>query len=268
LGEHSGHIDCERRLSRSCAAERLINVTAFPRLTPAIVLVCLLGAAPVASAAPYFYVDWTLADPAAGTAQGTITLPDLSVVTVTFAAYQSDGITPSFFDFAQTAGGTNYWVPSTPYISAQVDNAPPDSDILALSGGTDNKYVVTLSEPIKDPIMAIVSLGNPQLAITYDFDSPFTIVSQGAGFWGNGPLTQLPGDILQGQEGHGTIQFIGTFSTFSWTAPTFEFWHGFTFGIRTTPRIEPDDPPVPEPASMLLLGMGLAAGVARRFRRS
>ena len=37
------------------------------------------------------------------------------------------------------------------------------------------------------------------------------------GFWGGTPtsLAQLPGDILRGNEGHGTIQFIGTFSTFS-----------------------------------------------------
>jgi hypothetical protein len=99
---------------------------------------------------------------------------------------------------------------------------------------------VTLSQPIKDPIMAIVSLGSAAIPITYNFNSPFTIVSQGAGFWGNGPLTQLPGNILSGAEGHGTIQFIGTFSTFSWTVPTTETWHGFTFGIRTTTALEPN----------------------------
>src|SRR6185437_8537024 len=37
-----------------------------------------------------------------------------------------------------------------------------------------------------------------------------------------------------GSEGNGTIRFVGTFSTFSWTVPIPEFWHGFTFGIRTT----------------------------------
>jgi hypothetical protein len=41
-------------------------------------------------------------------------------------------------------------------------------------------------------------------------------------------------------EGHGTIQFIGTFSTFSWTVPSPETWHGSTFGIRTTQALEPD----------------------------
>jgi hypothetical protein len=102
--------------------------------------------------------------------------------------------------------------------------------------------------------MAIVSLGQPSVTVDYDFDTPFTIVSQGAGYWGGGPtsLSQQPGDILRGNEGHGTIRFDGTFSSFSWTAPAGESWHGFTYGIRTTEAIEPT---TPEPSSLLLLGL-------------
>lgn len=208
-------------------------------------LALTVGAALLAStpayAAVYNYVDWTVADVAAGTASGTITLPDNSTVTVTFEAIDPD-LTPGTLFGAQTSGaGTNYWSPSTPYISAQVENAPPTTDILQLAGGLNQTYKVTLSEPIKDPIMAMVSLGSPGTRCTYDFDSPFAIVSQGVGYWGGGAsaLKALPDDILEGYEGHGTIQFIGTFSTFSWIVPTTEAWHGFTFGIRTTERIEP-----------------------------
>ena len=118
--------------------------------------------------------------------------------------------------------------------------------------------------------MAIVSLGQPGLPTTYDFDSPFTIVSQGTGYWGGNAtaLQQLPGDILRGNEGHGTIQFIGTFSTFSWVVPTPENWHGFTFGIRTTEAIEPGPgpSPVPEPASLALFSIGAGLVFARRRR--
>ncbi|MEA2700003.1 MAG: hypothetical protein QOI66_4274 [Myxococcales bacterium] len=202
----------------------------------------LVLVAPAASlGAVYSYVDWMTADMAMGTASGTITLPDNSTVTVTFAAINPDGTAGNLFGAQVDGAGTNYWNPSAPYMSADVENAPPGTDILQLSGGVNQVYKVTLSEPIKDPIMAIVSLGQPGVRCTYDFDSPFTIVSQGPGFWGGTDMSlkQLPDDILEGFEGHGTIRFIGTFSTFSWTVPTPESWHGFTFAIRTTERIEP-----------------------------
>lgn len=220
----------------------------------------------VAEAAPYYYVDWTSANPGAGTAAGVINLPGGSTVNVTFKATFANG-SPGTFFFGQTTTGTNFWNPTTPYVSAQVSNAPPPIDILALEGGQNQIYTVTLSEPIKDPIMAILSLGRTNLPTTYDFDSPFTIVSQGVGFFGGGAtaLTQLPGDVLRGAEGHGTIQFIGTFATFSWVVPTPESWHGFTFGIRTTQALEPT---IPEPTTLALVAVGGVALLgARRLRR-
>ncbi|MGH7945960.1 MAG: hypothetical protein ACREH8_15815 [Opitutaceae bacterium] len=231
------------------------------------VAIFIVGAARV-SAVPYYYTDWTTANPGLGTASGVITLPDLSTVTVNFQALNANGSAGSFF-FAQTNGGTNYWNPSTPYISAQVDNAPPGTDLVALIGGQNQTYKVTLSEAIKDPIMSIVSLGAPGTNTLYDFDSPFTIVSQGVGFWGGGPnaLDQLPGDVLRGNEGHGTIQFIGTFPTFSWTVPAGENWHGFTFAIRTTERIEPSGVP-DETSAVGLMALSLAALVALRRKFS
>jgi hypothetical protein len=220
-----------------------------------------------ASAVLYHYVDWTSANVGGGTASGTITLPDASTVTVDFEAINPNG-SAGTLNFVQTSGGTNYWNNNVngqaPYLSSEVDNAPPDSDIVSLVGGTDTTYKVTLSEAIKDPIMAIVSLGSSASTITYNFDSPFTIVSQDVGFWG-GTDTSLSqsGKVLTGTEGHGTIQFIGTFNVFSWTVPNFENWHGFTFGIRTTEAIEPTV--LPEPAAIVLFGLGLAGlGFARR----
>jgi hypothetical protein len=209
----------------------------------------LLGvAAGPVLAGPVLYVDWLEADIGAGTASGVINVPDADPVQVDFTATFADGSAGNLF-FANVDGGTNYWVPDAPYISTEVSNAPPDSDMLALVGGVNQIYTVTLSEAIKDPVMAIVSLGQPGVPTTYDFDSPFEIVSQGVGYWGGGPdaLQKLSGDVLEGREGHGTIQFLGTFSTFSWEVPTPESWHGFTFAVRTTEAAEPGPGPGPGP---------------------
>jgi hypothetical protein len=209
-------------------------------------LILGLSVAPAGAANVYHYVDWTSANVSGGTASGVINVPgSVNPVFVNFAATFANGSPGNLF-FAQTNGGTNYWNPTTPYIGSVVANAPPDSDILALVGGVNQIYTVTLSEAIKDPIMAILSLGQPSLPTSYNFDSPFDIVSQAAGYWGGGPnaLQKLPGDVLLGNEGHGTVQFLGTFSTFSWVVPTPESWHGFTFGIRTTRAVEPDPTPV------------------------
>jgi len=158
---------------------------------------------------------------------------------------------------AQTAGGINYWVPPTPYLSATVGNAPPDSDIMELIGGEGTNHTVTFDSPVTNPIFAIVSMGQDDLAVEYHFNAPFDVLSSGVGYWGGGPFTELPGNILHGQEGHGAIQFQGTFNSISWTVPIPEWWHGFTVG---------EEAAVPEPTTLALLGGGLVA-LARRRRK-
>jgi len=248
--------------------------TPSSRVPWAIAALATLATTATVSAAQYHYTDWITANPSAGTASGVITLPDFSTVNVDFQAVNPDN-SPGTFFFAQLGAGINYWDPSTPYISAQVENSPPGTEIVALIGGQNQTYKVTLSAPIKDPIMAIVSLGRGGSNTKYDFDSPFTIVSQGTGYWGGSAtaLEQQPGDILNGNEGHGTIQFMGTFSTFSWTVPTPENWHGFTFGIRTTEALEPTPNRVADATSTLgltalsLTLLGAGRKILKRSRR-
>jgi MYXO-CTERM domain-containing protein len=214
-----------------------MSTTALSRRCTAITLACgVVATTTTAFAATYNYVDWTTADVAGGTASGTIALAGDAGITVTFVATTADG-GPGDLYGAQTGGsGTNYWTPAATYQSAAVENAPPTTDILQLAGGENETYTVTLSEPVVDPIMAIVSLGAGGSPITYNFDSPFTIVSQGTDIWGgtSTSLVQLPNNVLQGAEGSGVIQFIGTYATFSWSAPLPESWHGFTFGVLTS----------------------------------
>jgi len=200
-----------------------------------------------AQAAPAFWTDWTSTTAGASQVLGTLNVSG-TPVGVTFAGAYS---------FAQTSGGTNYWVPSGPYVSPAVDNPPPDSDIVALNtGGT---ATIAFSAPVSNPLIGLVSWnGN-----TVDFGVPIEILSFGPGFWGNGtPVLNAAGTGFFGSgEVHGVIRLPGTFSSISFTH-TSENWHGFTVGVLGLGT--PND--APEPGSVALLGLGLA-GIAMARRR-
>lgn len=68
-----------------------------------------------ARGAAYSYVDWTSTDIPGGTAKGTITLPDLSTVTVTFEAINPNGSAGNLFSAQVTDANTvDYWMPKEP----------------------------------------------------------------------------------------------------------------------------------------------------------
>jgi hypothetical protein len=215
------------------------------RLTPFFLLGASLFAGPVT------WTDWTTAD--ATSASGTI-----GSIGISF----SGDINPA----AQTGCGTDYWTPNTPYLSATVDNAPPPCDVVRLTGGAGTgTQTVTFSTPVTDPIFAILSLGQPSLPRTYDFDADFTILSSGTGFFGgsaSGSLSKPSATVLLGVEGHGAIQFSGTYTSISWTIPDAEFWHGFTVGLGDQPTGG-----IPEPATVVLTLAGIASIGGLRFMR-
>jgi hypothetical protein len=162
------------------------------------------------------------------------------------------------YSFAQVSGGTNYWAPDTPYLSSTVSNAPPAADIIALNtGGT---ATVTFSQAVTNPLIALVSWnGN-----TVDFGVPITFLSYGAGYWGNGtPVMNAAGTGFFGNgEVHGVVELPGTYTSISFTH-TSENWHGFTVGVT---GLGDGTPPIPEPSTYALLGVGLL-GLALRARR-
>jgi MYXO-CTERM domain-containing protein len=215
-------------------------------------LIGLLCAVPMMGA-QVNWVDWTSSSGTGAnqTATGVLHLGSTDV-TVTY--------TGEIF-FAQTSGGTDYWNPSSPYISPAVDNAPDwngSTDIIALNA--TQLRTLTFSQPVDNLFFAVVSLnGNG-----YIFDRDFNILSSGCGYWGCGTLTKSspgPGQFeLNGATGepHGTIQFIGAYSTISWTSAAAETWNGFTIGTYGL---------APEPSSWGLALIGAAALPLLRRRK-
>jgi hypothetical protein len=181
------------------------------------------ASSPDAAPQMFYWADWSAATAGnPGSASGTLTTP-AGTVNVT---YEGEVLG------AQTEGGTNYFVPGEPYINAVTANAPDRADIIQLVGG-DGTRTLTFDPPVSGLVMAIVSLGAPGSPIKYDFDSAIELLSFGAGYWGDGPITVegASGDIIAGEEGHGAIQFVGEVASVSWTVVGSESWHGFTLGI-------------------------------------
>lgn len=173
--------------------------------------------------------------------------------------------------FAVTApGATNYFQPRATFLGTLLQDAQPiTSDLVAISGGTGIRNTFTFSRPITNPVMSIVSLGRGSTPVEYAFDAPFEIVSGGpTSIFGGVALTRASSTTVRGQEGNGTIRFLGTFSSLSFTTNGGEYWNGFTLGVQGLASGDGPGTVVPEPATVALVGLGLAgvaaAGRARR----
>jgi hypothetical protein len=225
-----------------------------------------------ASADTVGWTDWTSATPSNGTTPGTATgtmMFGTTAVTVNYTG-ELDANT-------ETNGvGTDYISPSSTYLSSTVSNLPPGGDLITVTGGTAFTDTVTFSKPVSDFLMAFVSLGDPSLDVTYQFNNsaPIQILSTGTGWWG-GNINLAYGhnssglDTISGQESDGVIQFTGNFDSISWTIPPpGEYWDGWTFGAVTeaapgAPITGPGGPgpsTVPLPSSALM-GLSVLGGL-------
>ena len=213
----------------------------------------------LASAGTITWTDWQSAIP------NTTVYGDLGGIAVTYTGNYS------FVQLGDGTGdGTNYWTEpnssSKPYTgNIVIDNAPTGAEMIALNGAASHS--ITFGSAVIDPVMTFVSVGSPIIPVTYNFDQPFTLLSNGVGYWswanpGGGPGdVSLVGNSLTGSEFHGAIQFHGTLSSISWSSLQDENWQGFTVGVPGAP--------VPEPATMILFGTGIIglAGLVRRRKK-
>jgi hypothetical protein len=263
----------------------MINRSFMRRGSQIFVALAFIFYSAMAGAAQIYWTDWTGSNSGAVNGffqgQGTITTPT-STVNVTYTNAQGIG-------FYQANPGTDWWTPRTPvelspYTSTQVDNPPTFTDIVGLQFA--GNQTLQFSQTIANPVFSYVSLnGNGYAFLNQDFD----ILSYGGaggnlsgdnncGYWGCGTSYKSIVDLGNGNieyqllgtgEPHGTIRFKGAFDTLTWRSLSNEYWNGFTVGVQGT--AEEVFPPtgVPEPTSMLLLGLGLIglAGTKRKFKK-
>ncbi len=208
----------------------------------------------------YTYTNWTSATnssgPTSGSVSGTLTFGS-NVVDVTYTGDVAG---------AQINGnGTNFYNPAADFVSSVVSNAPTSPDIIQLSQAFAYTDTLTFSQPLVNPVIDIVSLGAGQ-TVGYNFNATPIILSQGTDDWGGcDTCLSISGDTVNGNEGSGAVEFVGTFSSISWTATGGEYWNGITLAA---PGVGSSQSPVPEPSSLLLLGSGIAGmvGMVRRRR--
>ena len=186
---------------------------------------CLLaGLAGSATAAPVYWAEWTAAhrtDPS--TVVGAVTVPGLGPVGVTF--------TGDWVQVNLNNTGTNYWQPPSTYADGTiVDNAPARTDLIGLFEATGT-CTITFSQPVVNPVMAIVGLGRTGLTASTTFTVPFNVIVHGPGYFGDGLFMEDMNKTLKGQDGNGTIQFYAPVSTIQWTIPQGVYWYGFTVGV-------------------------------------
>jgi hypothetical protein len=155
------------------------------------------------------------------------------------------------------------WTPTSSYADGTiVNNAPVAANgIMQLIGGTTDVNTLSFSTPITDPVVAIWSLGGGSTSASFVFDETPHLVAGGPNAEYGGSSITVAGNVVSGIEGNGTVQFLGTFSSITWTNPQAEDWYGFNAGVAGIST-------VPEPSSfVLMIASAACLGLARVVRR-
>lgn len=172
---------------------------------------------------------------------------------------------PVGVSFSGDLGGGYYtaypsWLPASTWADGVVVSNGPSGGIVRLLGGNATVDTITFAAPVTNPVFSIWSLGQGSVTASFDFiGATPTLVAGGPNGEYGGSTLSVVGNVVSGNEGNGTVEFLGTYSSISWTNPVFEDWYGFNVGIAGVAGT------VPEPAS---IGLMLAAltlfGLTRR----
>ena len=200
-----------------------------------------------ASAASAAVITWTTWD---NTSSGTA-----APITVTFNGPADNILT----------GYPSYGPTSTFVDGIIVGNGPTSSNnILQLTGGNGTTQTLTFSQAVVNPVFAIWSLGQGGGPASFVFNATPTLVAGGpSNEYGGGTIT-VAGNTVGGLEGNGTVEFVGTFTSLSWTNPQYEYWYGFDVGFQSVAGRSVDAVPEPSTWAMLLLGFAGVGFVAYR----
>ena len=142
----------------------------------------------------------------------------------------------SFFNTFYWYGGT--YNPASAYTDStgadNVGNGPNGTDRIAQTGLTapaDKAHTLTFGSSVQDVVMAVWSLGSPSTVSSLLFTQDFEILSSDR-------MTKnitANGYELEGYEGAGIIQFLGSYSSISWAVTAPEFYSAFNVGITNNP---------------------------------
>ena len=208
---------------------------------------CTVCPSAVAHADTITWTNWsTVSAGNPGSASGTA-----GTITVTYSG-QNSGLTnvPS-------------WTPASTFTGGAVGNAPPHTPTIQLQGGSALTETITFSSTVVDPIFAIWSLGQVGAPASFDFSSksgqPFDLLGGGPSAEFGGSALTSTGSVVHGTEGNGLVEFIGPFDSITFTTPNFENYYAFTVGYDATLTGGGGTPTVPEPATLSLFGLGVAA---------
>lgn len=174
---------------------------------------------------------------------------------------QNITVTYSSADFHNVILGSPSWNPTSTWADGTIlsNGLTQTNNIMQIFGGTSTVNTLGFSQPVLDPVLAIWSLGSViqgPASFVFSGFNPLNIVGGPSAEFGGNPLN-LSGVTVSGIEGNGSIQFLGTYSSISWTNPQFEDYYGFNVGALGV---------VPEPSSLMLAIVSLM-GVMWRMSR-